>query len=259
MEKTVREIQKEQNKLSGKDRDYYIRNEKKIHKEFKALVKVARKVALNHYDPKTIDAIIIQAYAELEKILPTLPYVGGNKSPFTTLMISSAETIAFYKACKTFGLTPREMGKFIYEIAESYAESIPSYKKWLARKILFTGFFKNRWKKWMAENQKREYPENWHGEYIVGDGISFNYGLNFNECAWMKLARIVGAEDISPYVCLSDYAKMRAIGVGFKRTQTLVAGAPMCDFRFVKHYQTPRGWPPEKLEENKEFYAKLKE
>ncbi len=44
---------------------------------------------------------------------------------------------------------------------------------------------------------------------------------------------------------------MRALGIGFKRTKTLATGANMCDFRFIKGYQTAKGWPPENLEEFK--------
>jgi hypothetical protein len=38
-------------------------------------------------------------------------------------------------------------------------------------------------------------------------------------------------------------------GIGFKRTQTLAFGNSRCDFRFMKDYETSRGWPPEGLEE----------
>lgn len=243
----------------GINKDYYIINKRKIIKEFNSLVKAAKKVVSPIYDTPTFENIASQAQTELENILSRLPYVGGDKTPFTSLMIQSAETIAFYKACKSLELSEREMGKIIYEIAESYAQSVSSIKKWLYQKAIFSKRMKNYWRKWLKESQKRKYPENWVGDFVESDGITFDYGLNFTECAWVKLVQKEGAEDIAPYACLCDYARMRAIGVGFKRTKTIAAGADICDFRFIKEYQTPRGWPPEDLEENKEFYAKLKE
>ena len=38
---------------------------------------------------------------------------------------------------------------------------------------------------------------------------------------------------------------------GMKITQTIGNGASRCDFRFIKGYQTPIGWPPDDLEEFK--------
>lgn len=109
----------------------------------------------------------------------------------------------------------------------------------------------NYWRTWLSQSQKRLYPENWVGDFLEGDGKAFNYGFNFTACGWLKLIDKENAGDIAPYACLCDYARMRALGIGFKRSKTIAAGADMCDFRFIKDYQTPRGWPPEDLEENK--------
>jgi hypothetical protein len=101
----------------------------------------------------------------------------------------------------------------------------------------------------MEESQSREYPMNWVGEFVEGDGATFEYGLDFVECGFMKLAREMGCEEIAPYVCLADFARMSGLGIGFWRTQTLARGHPRCDFRFGKNYETPKGWPPENLDE----------
>jgi len=231
---------------------YYIKNKEKIIKQFNSLIKAAKKVVLP-IGELDVDLIEEQARIELENILSRLPYVGGDKAPYTSLMIQSAETIALYKVIKSLNMSEREMGKLIYEIAESYAQSISSVKKWLYRKAIFSKKMKNYWREWLKESQKRKYPENWVGNFIEGDGKTFDYGINFTECGWMKLIHNEGAEEIAPYACLCDYARMQAFGVGFKRTKTIATGAEICDFRFGRNYQTPRGWPPENLEENKGF------
>ncbi|MFX0037587.1 MAG: hypothetical protein ACFE9I_18360 [Candidatus Hermodarchaeota archaeon] len=41
------------------------------------------------------------------------------------------------------------MGQLIYQIAEKYAESIPSLKKWLYRKAIFSKKMKNFWRSWL--------------------------------------------------------------------------------------------------------------
>lgn len=220
-------------------------------KQFNSLIKAAERVVLPIYSEADVHRIQKEARIELENLLSRLPYVGGDKAPFTSLMIQSAETIALYKATKSLNLAEREIGKMIYEIAESYTQSISSVKKWFYRKAIFSKKMKNYWREWLKESQKREYPENWAGDFIEGDGKPFDYGINFNECGWMKLIHNEGAEEIAPYACLCDYARMRAVGVGFKRTKTIATGAEVCDFRFFRDYHTPRGWPPENLEESK--------
>ena len=246
----VENLSKEDVKIEG-NKGYYVKNKKKIIKQFNSLVKVAKEIVSPNYKSVLVEDITKQAYNELENLLSRLPYVGGDKSPFTSLMIQSAETLAFYRSCKSLGLSEREMGRLIYEIAENYAQSISSLKKWLYRKAIFSKKMKNYWRNWLIESQKHLYPENWVGDFVEGDGKSSNYGFNFTECGWLKLVDKEGAGDVAPYACLCDYARMRALGIGFKRTKTIAAGANLCDFRFIKDYQTPRGWPPEDLEENK--------
>jgi hypothetical protein len=36
------------------------------------------------------------------------------------------------------------------------------------------------------------------GKFVEGDGRTFDYGLDFTECAWVKLAKVMGAEEIAP-------------------------------------------------------------
>ncbi len=231
--------------------EYYLKNKKKIIKQFNSLVKVTKNIVSPNFNTKVVENITKQAYIELETLLSRLPYVGGDKSPFTSLMIQSAETLAFYKACKSLDLSDRELGKLIYKIVENYTQSISSFKKWLFRKKVFSNKMKKYWENWMEESQKNRFPENWVGNFVKGDSNSFDYGFNFTECGWLKLVEKENVVEVAPYACLCDYARMRALGIGFKRTKTIAAGADMCDFRFIKGYQTLKGWPPEDLEENK--------
>ena len=233
------------------NKEYYLKNKKKIFKQFDSLIEIAKQIVLTTYNDDIIENIEKLAYKELENILLRLPYVGGDKSPFTPLMIQSAETLAFYKACKSLGLSEREMGKLVYEIAEKQAEAISSIKKWLYRKVIFSKKRKEYWKDWLKKSRKNLYLENWVGDFVESDDKSSNYGFNFTECGWLKLIDKENVGEFARYVCSCDYARLRAIGIGFKRTKTLAEGADMCDFRLIKDYQTPRGWPPEVLKENK--------
>ncbi len=231
--------------------DYYIRNKVKLVREFKKILSVAEKLTQTRFDEEKLHTLMEMSLKEFEALLPQLPYLGGDKSPATPLIMHGAQTIAFYKACKSIGIEAREFAQLMYEVAEAYLESVSWIMKRVARRLAFSGRTKISWKTWAIESQTREYPQNWVGEFIEGDGITFDWGLNFEECGWLKLVQEHGAEEIAPYACIGDFARMRAVGVGFNRTQTLALGFPKCDFRFGKNLETPRGWPPENLDEFK--------
>jgi hypothetical protein len=222
---------------------------KALFKNFDRLISLAKKVGQRHFDEQTVEQLARQFRGEFEEIIPLLPYVGGKARAFTKLMIQSGQTVAFYRACKGINLETRQIGQLLYEIAETQAESIPRVLKWFVRRTVLGPDGKSLWRKNMEESQSREYPMNWVGEFVEGDGATFEYGLDFVECGFMKLAREMGCEEIAPYVCLADFARMSGFGIGFRRTQTLARGHPRCDFRFGKNYETPKGWPPENLDE----------
>ncbi len=217
--------------------------------DFDSLLRIARKVNVKFFDDETIEQLALQSRDEYARLIPQLPYVGGEKSPFTPLMIQAGQTIAFYHACKNIGLEKEQIGELIYEIAEAQMQTISRFKKWFARRLVFSNSYRDRWRKAMEESQNREFTKNWVGEFVEGNGKDFEFGFNFIDCGFLKLAREYGCEEIAPYGCLCDFVRMRALGIGFRRTQTLAMGHARCDFRFLKDYETPTGWPLESLEE----------
>jgi len=70
--------------------------------------------------------------------------------------------------------------------------------------------------------------------YVVGDGIEFNYEVDYVACGNYKFVLDQGVEEFAPYVCMSDIALGTALGWGLTRTQTLADGCDRCDFRFKK-------------------------
>jgi len=95
----------------------------------------------------------------------------------------------------------------------------------------------------------RKYSDDWVGDYIEGDGKTFDWGFNFHECGIHKVCKRLDAERFVPFFCLSDFSEANILGFGFSRAQTLGFGASMCDHRYVKNYKTSKGWPPDDLPE----------
>jgi len=70
--------------------------------------------------------------------------------------------------------------------------------------------------------------------YLLGDGASFDWGVDYVACGNYEFMKAQGAEEFAPYVCMSDIALSEALGWGLTRTETLADGCDRCDFRFTK-------------------------
>jgi len=85
--------------------------------------------------------------------------------------------------------------------------------------------------------------------FVEGDGETFDYGLDVTECGICKFYHAQGADELAPYMCLSDYVVSRAFGRGLVRYKTIAEGAEVCDFRYKQGRETfvyplRNGWPP---------------
>ena len=59
--------------------------------------------------------ILIDACFTYEKLLPVIPYIGGDGNHMTGHLITSAECLAFYKGMKANGKSAGEAGKILYD------------------------------------------------------------------------------------------------------------------------------------------------
>jgi len=104
-------------------------------------------------------------------------------------------------------------------------------------------------KKLCETSKLRKYPDDWVGDFVEGDGKTFEWGFDFHECGLHKVFKRLNSEKFVYLLCLGDFSEASILGFGFSRTQTLGFGAPMCDHRYIKNYKTPKGWPPDELQE----------
>jgi hypothetical protein len=100
-----------------------------------------------------------------------------------------------------------------------------------------------------AESQQRRYSGDWVCTFVEGDGETFDYGLDVTECGICKFYHAQGADELAPYMCLSDYVGSCAFDRGLVRYKTIAEGAEVCDFRYKQGRETfvyplRDGWPP---------------
>lgn len=231
--------------------NYYVDMKPKMMKDFNKMFKYARHALEQHFNESKIDKLLDESRREYATLIPQLPYIGGKKNSGTANLIGGAQILAIIRSLEIEGLTKREIGKVVYETMDISFKAKPRLVRWLIGKLMTSSFFMKKKKKQTEKSLLREYSENFVTEFVEGDGVSFDFGLDVIECAIYKFYKKQGAERYVRYLCLGDYPMFRALGVGFIRTQTIGNGADKCDYRFKKGGETPKGWPPEKLEEFK--------
>jgi hypothetical protein len=96
-----------------------------------------------------------------------------------------------------------------------------------------------------TESQKRLYPENSLWRFVQGEGKEFDFGMDMTECAICKFFHAQGADELTPYMCLTDFAVSKALGMGLIRTTTLAEGGVKCDFRYKRGRETMQSRPSE--------------
>jgi hypothetical protein len=199
------------------------------------------------------EIILEDTWQEYETLLPDLPYIGGEENFNTENLLMAAYCLAMYRVLKARGRTIEEVGMTIYETAEA----IFGYPKWLLGVIgslKYGKSYEKQLREQAAESQKRQYAGDWVFSFIEGDGEELDYGLDFTECGICKFYRAQGADELTPYMCLSDYVSSKAFNRGLVRYKTLAEGAEVCDFRYKKGRETfvyplRDGWPPKFLNE----------
>jgi len=136
-----------------------------------------------------------------------------------------------------------EIGELLYRIMEAWIRRYPSFIRRLMGYYYMSKLNRRRSRRRAPLSQERRYAGDWVFEYVEGDGETFEWGRDYVECGIVKFLHSQGADELTPYLCLTDYALFGALGIELKRTMTLAERCEKCDFRFKKG-ESPGGWPP---------------
>lgn len=218
------------------EHNYYVARKERLLRDFIKFVGVVRQVLVTHYGKEGAAEIAQEAWQEYESLVPQIPYIGGRRNPLTTNLVGTTRGLALLKALRIREERVETIGRIYYEMMETHLSSSPSWPFWLMRMGLRTkvgqSVFKRALKRMATESQKRHYPHDFVLEYVEGKKGEFDCGIDYTECAIVKLFRSQDAGEFARYVCLYDYPKSKMTGTGLVRTMTLAEGQEMCDFRF---------------------------
>jgi hypothetical protein len=187
--------------------------------------------------------IILDSRQEYEAIIPRIPFV-GSRNPLLVFLLPATRYLAVYRAFQRQGMTLEDAGYATFLMGTEDLKALPSIARHFIGYFWFSPWFIKRIKQRAMETQTGRYPGNYVLTYVEGDGIEFDYGVDYIECASCKMLRAENAFELAPYVCAVDKTASELLGWGLTRTMTLAEGAPKCDFRFKKGGKTQLVIPP---------------
>jgi hypothetical protein len=227
--------------------NYYQARRHKLLPEFDKTLSRVRGLFVSRYGEEAVPAMLQEARQEYEALIPQLPTIGG-KQPFTQFLISTAWILAMYRVLKRRGETIEEIGVLAYQASEAYLQAYPAFLRRFVGHMTFSRRYLRRLQKRAAESWERRHPGDYVYTFVPGDGETFDYGVDYAECAGYKFLKEQGAAELAPYICPADILYSQALGWGLQRTTTLAAGGERCDFRFKRGGET-RVAVPEPLEQ----------
>ncbi len=206
------------------------------------------KVLSTHFGPgqaRVLSRDIRRAY---EALSPEVPDIGGAENIFTEWLTYGAYYLAVYRVLKSQDHSIEQVGHIIYETYQVMADR-PQWLISLVGRLKYDREYIEQLKRAAATSQERHYPGDWVCTFIEGDGETFDYGLDITECGICKFYHAQGADELAPYMCLSDYVQSCAFDRGLVRYKTIAEGAEVCDFRYKQGratfvYPLRDGWPP---------------
>ena len=219
--------------------EYYISSKAVLLQAFDEESQSWRPVIANHYGDDFANGLLAEARQEFEALLPKIPHIGGEENHLTGSLLESAWCLALYKAMQKHNKTAIETGKILYDAAiirmsDAHLTTSPA-EMFTAEQLMEAR--KNR----AIRSQQRLYPDDYVYELVVGDGVNFDYGYDFLECAAQKFFHAQGADEFTPFYCYLDFPKS---SMGLRRTMTLSEGYAMCNHRFKAGRKAEFSWPP---------------
>ena len=181
-----------------------------------------------------IDLILDEMRDSYEAIIPDIPYL-GKRNFHLQWAIPNAEKLGDYLVAKKYGVTIPQFSRLHLDQALSDLMVIPEETRRRNGSMQF-GPMSNmimRFVAWQSQLTRKIYPENYILKFVPGDGVDFDWGLNYTQCPNVILYSRHGAADlVYPLICTMDYVAGKAMFVGYYRTMDIASGDPMCDLRW---------------------------
>lgn len=204
-----------------------------------------KKILKERYGKQKTDIWMKKTRKVFKSLYPSIPDIGGKKNFLTINLELAAIFMPIVIILKEEHFSTREIGEFIFDFAARVCNAVPRPFRLAKRSSFFKEQTFERWRQAAKESSLRKFPADWVFEFVEG-GEDYLFGYDIKECGIHKFWRSHGLEEFVPYMCLTDWAKWKVIGIAVDRTQTIANGHETCDFRYCRdRRECPSGWPPE--------------
>ncbi|UCG48028.1 MAG: L-2-amino-thiazoline-4-carboxylic acid hydrolase [Phycisphaerales bacterium] len=217
---------------------YYSSGKSKLLKDFDVTADLVRDFLIHRYDREFTDTLYREARQEYENVIAEIPHIKDVRArALNSFLLITAQELALYKAMKRHGKEPGEVWEICHEAIKRRMKRFSNIKRWLLKRLMYSSFLTRRVKKRALKQEPLKFGD-FELRYVLGDGIEFDWGVDYVACGNYNYVKAQGAEEFAPYVCMSDIALSDALGWGLIRTQTIADGCESCDFRFKKGSDT---------------------
>lgn len=174
--------------------------------------------------------------AELDRVLATLPYVGGAAGRMTPFFEQSAGFFALGRVLRRLRVpmetTAALMRKtFLARMLRSSPEQLSAQgRQWLSEAS------KASLRMLAEDSEDRVNPGDFVYQFVdpgvTEEGQAFEFGLDYTECGFCKMCKANGDEELLPVMCSLDKESYSLRGIELFRSTTIASGADRCNFRF---------------------------
>ncbi len=225
---------------------YYTARKGLLLKVFDKLMQRGQKLLAEQYDETFAATVVPDMRRRFEEIIPEIPYLGGMRNVFTEIILLNGMLVAIHKVLKENGRPVEDTIRFYCSFSQGLFDSLPDSLLTLGGKAMLSRPSGWLFKKQAARSQKREYAQDWVFDFVDGDEETFDYGLQFSECAVIKFYDAQGVPELKPYCNFFDIIMGRAMHMGCVLATHIGCGDETCFFQYRQGRETP---VPERLQE----------
>ena len=189
-----------------------------------------RAIYTSLFSAAVIDTVLAQMRNSFEAIIPDIPYI-GQINFHMQWHIPNAEKLAEWLVAKEYGVSMLEFSQLHLDQVLADLLSFPNPEA--IGRFQFGPITEIAMQLYASESQLRIYPEAHIFTFVKGNGVDFDWGLDYSQCPNVILYNKFGAGDlVYPLVCTQDDVAGFAMKTGYHRTMEIARGDAICDLRW---------------------------
>lgn len=212
--------------------------EEKVISDFERIIQAVRIKMLDHHHAKHIWGLVDEMRKISRNLISDWPDFDKDQVWQSRIKIGVL-VLSLYTASIRQDFTIVEINHLIKDFLQAYLNSIPRIYRATYKWYFFSPINKNYLRKGAYKSHKQRFEIGWLYKYIDAEVVDFNIGIDIHECAIQKFYKTHNAESLTSYMCDFEDKYDQLLGLGLKRTGTLVDRASCCAFRWRWGCKTP--------------------